>query len=327
MTIHLSRVRRLYSGVVLALAASLMLAGSAPAHSETKLTLALSGLSEGKLPIYVAQNKGYLKDAGIDIEIFEFRSGGEAVKAFLGGGTDFCICAADHVLILKNRGLDVKLLFGLDAHYPNALVTKADSPLTDVHSLKGKKIGITSPGSSTDNILRWTLAQAGLDPATDVDIISVGTGPAMRVAIATGAVDAGILGNAEIIDANRRGDKPKIVVDWRSTEVAALNVIGRDKWIKANPAVAKAFVQALTKGALELQNNPESAVAGVKAIFPEKDDGFIRELAESARRHLSKDGTISEKGYQNTQDILLRADASLKPVKLSDVNAQPELVQ
>lgn len=296
-------------------------------HAETKLTLAISGLSEGKLPLYVAQDQGFLKAAGLSLDILEFRSGTEAVETFAGGSADFCICAADHEVILRSHGLDVKLISGLDAHYPNALVAKGDSTLSDIRSLKGHKIGITAPGSSTDNLLRWALSRAGLDPSRDVEIVSIGTGLAMRTAIETGAVDAGILGNAEIIEEKRAGRALKVIADWRTTEAAALNVIARQEWIDRNRDVASGFVRAVAKGAKLIQSNRAAAVAGVRLIFPQKDEGFVEALADSAVGRLSKDGSISPIGFANTVDIIRLSDPSLQPVSLDDVNLQPQLAR
>lgn len=323
-TLHPSG-RRWLCAIALAAFVCALAAAPSSARSETHLTLAVSGLSEGKLPIYVAEQQGFLKAAGISIDILEFRSGGEVVKAFLGGSADFCICAADHVIILRNRGLDVKILAGLDAHFPNALVAREGSPFTDVESLKGRKIGITSPGSSTDNLLRWALVKAGLDPEKDVDIVSVGTGAPMRAAIETGAVDAGVLGNAEIIDAQRSGRKPNIIADWRTIEAAALNVIVRQDWVDRHRDIARGFLAAIVRAARLIQSDRAVAIAGTKLILPNKDDSFIAALAASAVGHISKDGGVSPVGFANTLETVRLADPSLKPIALDEVNLVPLL--
>jgi NitT/TauT family transport system substrate-binding protein len=308
-----------------ALAAGLL--GMAPALAQTVITLGISGLSEGKLPIYAAEQQGLFKAAGIAVDIQEFRSGGDVVQAFVGGSVDFCICAADHAITLTERGLDVKLLAGLDAHFPNALVSRPGAPPGTLAALRGRKIGITSPGSSTDNLLRWALKKAGLDPDGDVDIVSVGTGPAMRTAILSGAVDAGIIGNAELIEAARAGRPFTMVADWRTVEDAALNVIAHQQWVDAHHDVAVAFVKAVVRGAKLIQSDPAVAIAATHLIFPERDDGFNAALAASGAAHVSKDGSVSEVGFRNALEILMLADPDVKPLALSSVNLQPVLAR
>ena len=298
---------------------------SAPAAAETTLKLAVSGLSEGKLPLYVAEQQGYFKAAGLKVDIIEFKSGGAAVQAFVGNGVDLCVCAGNHVITLRQRGLDVKLLVGLDAHFPNTLAARPGTPYTDLKSLKGRKIGITSPGSSTDDLLRWAAKRIGLDPDSDFQIVSIGTGPSMRIAIESGAIDAGVLGNAELIDAELAGHKLPILEDWRNVDNAALNVIGRQSWVDKNPAVARAFVQAVVKGAKLIQSNKVAAAAGATTIFPNRSPRFNQLLAESAAKHLSPDGGITNAAFLNTLEIVRQADPSIKPVKLEEVNLEPAL--
>lgn len=308
--------------IVLAIAAVYPRAAGA---ANVKLKLAVSGLSEGKLPLYVAEQQGFFKAAGIDVDILEFKSGGAAVQAFVGNSVDLCICAGNHVITLRQRGLDTKLLVGLDAHFPNALAARPGAPFTDLKSLKGRKIGITSPGSSTDDLIRWAVHKAGLNADTDLQIVSVGTGPSMRIAIESGAIDAGIIGNAELIDAELAGKKLKIVEDWRNVDNAALNVIVKQGWVDKNPAVAKAFVQAVVKAAKLIQTDPAAATAGSTAIFPNRSAKFNQLLAASAAKHLSRDGSVSQAGFDNTLVIVQRADPSIKPVALADVNLEPSL--
>jgi NitT/TauT family transport system substrate-binding protein len=305
-------------------ALAITLPGAAKA-ADTKLKLAVSGLSEGKLALYVAEQQGYFKAAGIDAEILEFKSGGAAVQAFVGNSVDLCVCAGNHVITLRQRGLDTKLLVGLDAHFPNALASRPGTTFTDLKSLKGKKIGITSPGSSTDDLIRWAAHKAGLDPDTDFRIVSVGTGPSMRIAIESGAIDAGIIGNAELIDAELAGKKLRIVEDWRGVENAALNIIVKQSWVDKNPAVAKAFVQAVAKASRLIQTDPAAATAGSTLIFPNRSPRFNQLLAASAARHLSRDGSISNAGFENTLTIVRQADPSIRPVALADVNLEPSL--
>ncbi len=298
-----------------------------PARAQTVIKLGISGLSEGKLPIYVAEQQGFFKANGITLDIREFRSGGDVVQAFVGGSVDFCICAADHVITLNERGLDVKLLAGLDAHFPNALVARPGAPVHNLAALKGHKIGITSPGSATDNLLRWALKKDGLDPDSDVEIVAIGTGPAMRTAIISGAVDAGILGNAELIEATRAGRPFTMVEDWRTLENAALNVIARQQWVDAHHDLAAAFVKAVAHGAALIQSDPAAAASATRLIFPERDDGFNAALAASGAAHLSKDGTISEAGFRNSLEVLMFVDPEVKPLALSAVNLQPALAR
>jgi NitT/TauT family transport system substrate-binding protein len=301
----------------------------ASAHADTSqtVTLGISGLSQGKLPIFVATDRGYFKKRGVTVNIIEFSSGGSVVQAFVGGSVDLCICAGDHVIDLHDKGLDVQIVTGLDEHNADTLVARAASPYADIASLKGQKIAITSPGSYTDNSLRWALRRAGLDPRKDVEIVSTGTGSAMLAAISSGRVAAGVLTTDQIIRANQSTDKLRVVDEWRDIRYTALVAIAKLKWVVEHPDLAKAFAQAVAEGARDIQSDPAEAQRGVKLIFPREGDAFAALLAEASARSLTPDGSVSADGFKNTQDVMHIVDPSLAPVPLTQVNLQPSLVE
>jgi NitT/TauT family transport system substrate-binding protein len=297
---------------------------SSAGHAETNLKFGVAAVNEGLLPLRVASDQGLLKAAGITAEFVDFRGGGPAVQAFAGGGVDFCICAADHVLRLSNRGLDARIIVGLDEHHSYALMAKADSPYTDFKSLQGKRVGVTSPGSFTDNTVRWEIKKAGLQAERDFQIIAAGGGAAMRAAIETGQVDAGTVVTTEVADYLRTG-KFKIVVDWRPTRYAALIVIGRQRWADANPALARGLVQAVGKAAQIIQTDTAATAKSVKLLYPNFDDAHATAVAEAAKQRLSKDGSVSPEAFASMIEIVMLSDPSLKKVSQTDVDLQPKL--
>ncbi len=308
----------------LALAASM--AFLATASAQTTLKFGVAAVNEGLLPLRVANDQGLLKEAGITAEFIDFKGGGPTVQAFAGGSVDFCICAADHVVRLASRGLDARIIVGLDEHHSYALLARSDTPYTDIKSLKGKKIGITSPGSLTDNTVRWTIQQAGLQAERDFQIIGTGGGAAMRAAIEKGQVDAATIVVTEI-PAYLATGKYKIITDWRPTRYASLVLIGRQRWADANPAVAKGLVKAVIKGAEIIQNDQARTIASVKKLYPTYTEAQVKEIAETAKGRLSKDGSVSAQAFDTMLEIVMVSDKSLKKVDKATVDLQPKLAQ
>ncbi len=153
--------------VALLFALVLSMAGiSGKASAETTLTLGVAGFYEGHLPLELATREGYFREAGIKVDYLMFRGGSPAVQAFVGGSVDFCICAGDHVVRLNHKGFDARVLSGLDEYHGSVLLALAASGITDVASLRGKRLGMTAPGSYSDNTLRWALRKSGIGSAT-----------------------------------------------------------------------------------------------------------------------------------------------------------------
>lgn len=319
-----ARVRRRARRLCAVAATAGLLLSALPARADTKLKLAVASVNEGLLPIRVAMSQGFFKAEGIDVELVDFRGGGPAVQGFASGGVDLCICAADHVVRLVSRGFDARIIVGLDEHHSYALLTKTGASYTDVKSLKGRKIGVTSPGALTDNTIRWAIKQAGLQAERDFQIVNAGGGASMRAALETGQVDAGTVTSIEVPDYVKTG-RFRIVTDWRSMDYSALVVIGRQRWVTANPAVARGFVRAVSKAARLIQSDQRVVTQGVKTLFPTMSEQTTADVVVGAQKRLSKDGSVSSVGFDAMLDVVLLSDPSLKRVKKSDVDLQPTL--
>ena len=311
------------AGLLIAVCASLWLATPSPAQNKT-LKLAVPSVNEGLLPIRVAIDQGFFKAEGVNVDLINFRGGGPAVQAFAGGGVDLCICAADHVVRLVNRRFDARIIVGLDEHHSYALLAKAGAPYRDVKALKGKRIGVTSPGALTDNTVRWAITKAGLKPERDFQIISAGGGASMRAAIDTGQVDAGTVVSTEVSDYLRTG-KFTVVTDWRTLEYPALVVIGRQQWVDANNAEAKRFVRAVARALRIVQTDSAAVARSAKILYPTFSNEALAEIATSAKARLSKDGSVSTPGFDVMQEVVLLSDVTLARVKKADVDLQPAL--
>lgn len=308
-------------------AVAAVLATVTPAHADTVLKFGIAGYYEGHLPLVIAEREGYFREAGFTSDLVNFRGGAPAVQALVGGSIDFCVCAADHVVRLNNRGQDIRVLVGLDEHHASALVALKQNGFTDVKSLQGKIIGVTAPGSYSDNTVRWEIKRIGLDPERDFRILGVGTGVAMRAALETGQIQAGTLTTTDIIDANRETGKFVPVADWRRINYAALVVFGRQRWVDANPKLARGLVQAVGRAQQVIRKDAKVTEAAIRAMFPTYDEANVQAFAASARQRLSVDGSVSDSGWNTMLEVLALSDPGIKLLPRADLDLQPALAK
>ncbi|MEP9353889.1 ABC transporter substrate-binding protein [Xanthobacter sp. KR7-65] len=298
------------------LAAALVLSPVA-GHAQTKITAGVAAFNEALAPIYAATSKGYFKDAGLTVEMVDFKGGGAAVKALVGGSIDACLCAADHVIRLTNAGMPAKELIGLDEHHSYALMALAGAPYTGLASLKGKRIAITSPGSLTDNTLRYMIKKAGLSPDTDFEIIATGGGAPMRAAIDTKQVDAGLLITTDVIDMLSTEGKYKVVEDYRAMAYPSFGVLVLDSWIKSHPKEAKGLAIAVRKAIDDLHADPKFAQETIAKMYPNFSPKLVAAVAESMVSRMPKGGIVSQPSFDNLNAIAGLENPSAKPVPLS----------
>jgi len=302
------------------LLAATVLAGLAPAQAQTKITGGVAVNFEGMLAVRTAQEEGYLKEAGIELEFIDFKGGAPTVQAFVGGSVDMCFCAGDHVVRLRNRNMDVVALYGLDDRHNYTLVGKADAPDSLV-ALKGKPVGMTSSGSMTDNTLRWAISGLKLDPQSDYQLVPSGTGASMVASIESGKVVAGMVVSTDReFLLTKRGFK--IVEDFTKIPYAGFSTLVKESWIKANPKVARDYVAALNKASDALRKDPALGKKVIKVMFPTFDDAMAEYAAKEATSRIPKDGVFSAEAVKNLNEIMIKADPAVKPITVDDMKAK-----
>src|SRR3954462_7313450 len=176
----------------LAAGAAIALGASAQAPEKKKITIAVGGKSLFYyLPLTVAERKGFFKDEGLEVEIPDFAGGARALQALVGGSADMVSGAYEHTINMAAKKQPITAVV-LQAKYSSiALVMSKEraAKYKSAKDLKGLKIGVTAPGSSTNMFVNNILAKDGLKP-TDVSIVGVGTGAGAVAALEKGELDA-----------------------------------------------------------------------------------------------------------------------------------------
>jgi len=316
-------------------AAGVLIAGlglSAPARAQApeqrSVTIAVGGKAAlYYLPLTLAERLGYFKDAGLDVQILDFAGGAKALQAMMGGSADVVSGGFDHVIVLRARGQKLKSFVLQDATPCLALgLAKARAPAYRSPSdLKGLKVGVTAPGSSTHIFLNYLLDAAGLSP-DDVSVIGVGTGPTAVAAMRAGHIDAIVNVEPAITMLERAGSI--VVVTETMSEKGARAVFGellpagsfytKEEFIKRNPNTAQALVTAMVRALLWLDKaSTEQILQTVPAEYTLGERAtYIAALARQ-RQGFSKDGMIPPAGAAALLRVLRKFDPA--------VQAAPEL--
>lgn len=308
-------------------AATLPTYALAQAIDKPKLTIAVGGKNLFYyLPLTVAEQLGYFKDEGLDVTIVDFAGGSKALQAVVGGSADVVSGAFEHTLNMQFKGQAMRA-FVLQGAAPQIVLgvnPKTMPNFKSIADLKGKKIGVTAPGSSTNVMANFVLAKAGLKPS-DVSFVGVGASNGAVAAMRSGQIDA--MSNLDpVITLLQRSGDLKIVTDTRILSEAE-RVFGGpmpagclyapqpfiDKHPGATQALANAMVRAnkwiLKAGPGDIiKVVPESYLLGDRSIYI---DGFL-----AAQKALSPDGMFPAKGAETALRALASVDAKIGEAKL-----------
>jgi NitT/TauT family transport system substrate-binding protein len=304
----------------------------AQALEKPKLTLAVGGKNLlYYLPLTIAETQGYFKAEGLDLTIADFAGGSRALQAVIGGSADVVSGAFEHTLNMQAKGQKLRA-FALQGRAPQIVLgvnPKTMAGFKGVADLKGKKIGVTAPGSSTNVMANFVLAKAGIKPS-EVSIIGVGAGNGAVAAMRSGQIDA--ISNLDpVITLLQRSGDLKIVSDTRIVAEAekvfggpmpAGCLYAPQAFIDKNPATVQALANAIVRADKWIQAAgpgeiikavPESYLLGDRAVYI---DAFI-----AAKGALSPDGMFPEAGAPTAARALQSIDETLKDVKFDHAAA------
>src|SRR5216683_3770315 len=159
--------------VVAALVLAFSLAGAAqgqvPAQAVEKkqVTLGVGGKTAlYYLPLTICERLGYFKEQGLDVTINDFRGGAQSLQALVGGSVDVVTGAYEHTIRMQAKGQDIRAVIEL-GRFPGIVVALRKETAAGYKSaadLKGMKIGVTAPGSSTNFFVMYLMSKAGLKP-------------------------------------------------------------------------------------------------------------------------------------------------------------------
>jgi NitT/TauT family transport system substrate-binding protein len=290
--------------IVAALFASMLtLTTTKPAGAEEKLqqvTIAFAGKGMSFIMQYVAMGAGYYKDEGLQPDIVDVSSGTRQAAAVMGGSADFTQLGLPHTLRAVARGGDlVAIATGFDK-YPIALVisktsaqklgiTDAMPPGEKIKRLHGLTIGITSPGSSTDEFMRTIMMVRGMDPDKDVRLQPIGIGAPMVAAMQQGSTDGFAFMSPFTDIAVSRGIGVVVADPMQNNlpeyqDVPYQVITTSRKTVEARRPILMASVRAMTRAMHLCQQHPDQAKKYVQAYFkevPEADfnlafDNYVR---------------------------------------------------
>ena len=287
------------------------------ADAQTRVVIGTPGsINDASLAVQIAIDKGYYRDASIAVEVVDFKGGAPAIQALVGNGINYAISAPEHVIRLRNRNVDGVVAFAFDTRHTYVLLTKDSSPVKQITDLKGKRVGITSSGSLTENLIRLEGKRAGLDPNKDFEIIGAGVGTAQKAALDTGRIDAGMFSNLDALQLAGQGYRA--VFDWRTQVIPSLGLVARESWLKENAAAARGVAEATLKAQKLIIADKAVAIEGLKKIYPTLPPAVIEQVALSLQQpRLSRDGLFTKEAFDRLQDDLLEIEPELKRVPYS----------
>ena len=308
--------------VVGVLGGMLALGAAAQAPEKQKVTIAVGGKSLFYyLPLSVAERKGYFKDEGLEVEIPDFAGGSKALQALVGGSADMVSGAYEHTINMAAKQQPIKAVV-LQAKYSSIVLVLPKEKAAKYRGpadLKGLKVGVTAPGSSTNMFLNNILAKGGLKPS-DVSVVGVGAGSGAVAAMEKGEIDA--LSNLDPVITQLEATGKFVAVADSRTEKGMNDIYGgdyhasviyiTDEFIKKNPNTVQAVVNAIVRADRWIARaTPQEIVDLMPDAYKGGNPTLYKAGLLKNMIGYSEDGQMSMKAARNVYNVLKQFEPSV----------------
>jgi NitT/TauT family transport system substrate-binding protein len=321
-----SGIRRIRStGLVCLVLIALALArggASGQTLEKPRITIAVGGKNLFYyLPLTIAERKGYFEDESLIVQIVDFAGGAKALQALIGGSADMVSGAYEHTLEMQAKRQRITAVL-LEARYAGIALVLPKDRATNYKGpgdLKGLKIGVTAPGSSTNVFVNNLLAKGGLK-SSDVSFIGVGAGAGAMAAMERGSIDA--LAHLDPVVSQLESTGKYVALADTRTEKGMKEVYGGDylastiytteNFITKNPNTVQAVVNAMVRALRWIAKaTPDEIVSVVPDGYKGDDPSLYKAALLKNMPSYSPDGQISLEAAQNVLEMLQQFHPSI----------------
>jgi NitT/TauT family transport system substrate-binding protein len=300
------------------------------ASAADKITIMVGGLEKQiYLPAKLAEQLGYFKDEGLDIELVSEPAGVDAENEMLAGAVQGVVGFYDHTIDLQAKGKFVESIVQF-SRVPGEVEMVASKKADEIKSpadFKGKSLGVTGLGSSTNFLTQYLAVSHGV-PVSEITSVPVGAGNTFIAAIQQGSIDAGMTTEPTISRLLKTGDA-KVLVDMRSPDSTrqalggtypAASLYMQTAWVEAHKdevqKLANAFVKTLKFIA---SHSAEEIAAKMPKDYYVGDPQMYIDALANGKQMFTPDGKMPEDGPPTVLKVLSTFDKSVmgKTIDLS----------
>jgi NitT/TauT family transport system substrate-binding protein len=294
-------------GMALALSSCSNLNSGNEAGELTKIRLPMGYIPNIQFaPFYVAIEKGYFREAGIEIE-FDYKFETDGVALVGAGDLPFAVVSGEQVLLARAQGLPVVYVAAWYQQYPVSVVAKSELEVLIPQDLKGKKIGL--PGLFGANYvgLRALLFEAKMSES-DVTLDAIGFNQVDLMTAGEQDIVVGYAAN-EPIQLRARGIPVTEIRVADYVQLASNGILANEKVISENPELVRAFVSAFLKGLADTIANPDEAFDMSESHIPnfaELDAEVQNQVLETSIEQwkAERPGYSDPQAWENMQNVL-----------------------
>ncbi|PHQ48328.1 nitrate ABC transporter substrate-binding protein [Streptomyces cinnamoneus] len=278
------------------------------------------------LPAVLTQQLGYFKDEGVNVRLLSEPAGVQATTSLVAGDVQGVVGFYDHTLDLQAKGKQVESVVQL-AQTPGEVEVVSKEAAGEISSpkdFKGKKLGVTGLGSSTDFLTKYLAVKNGVQVG-DVTPVAVGAGQTFISALQQGSIDGGMTTDPTVAQVVAK-DLGKVLVDMRTPEGSKAALGGlypssslymNTGWVDGHKETAQKLANALVKTLKWMsEHSPEEIAAKMPEDYAKGGKELYVRSIESTLPMFTKDGVMPADGPKTVHEVLRSFNPAIKNASL-----------
>src|ERR1051325_4811140 len=313
----MSTLRVIKSSVFAAAGIWMTIAGAAVTETSARTTVrvAYSSISGAGVVTWLAVDKGLFAKNDLDVELI-YVAGSQAMQSLLSGTTPIGIQGIEPVFRVNAHGSDTVMLLSIVTKPPFSIIVRPE--IKDYRELKGKAMGITRYGSSTDMLLRLTLEKWGFKPEVDVPILQMGGGPPILAGMQSRRIFGGPLSLPTLARAKQEGYRELADVADLVPDYQVAGIVTRRAFIQQHGDVVRGFIKAIIEATATFKNEPATARKVMKERLKIDDPAVIEETQKSYPRYMPMVPYPSRPGIAVIKSFLDKNEPAVRSLNIDD---------
>jgi len=319
-------MRKMIRVATLTIASLVLLFSGAPAMAQ-KVTIGWSAVSALNAPFWVMQDAGFLQKEGLDAKLVYIPSSLTIAQAQLSGNVDVSSANSQVIVDADLTGGDLVAIGAVTNAV--AFYVMANPDISSVADLKGKKVGVTRFGASTDFAVRKLLEKYHLKPMSDVPIVQIGGMPEIAAALSKGVIAAAPMSYPMAYVAQKNG--MKLLTNMAKEDIAFVHVgitVSRS-FVQQHRAEAKAVLRAYGDAVHFMHADPEGFKKILSKYSKVVDPGMLEGSVQYAYDFVEKVPLVKREAFAVTLDLVSEKRPAAKkadPDRFYDNSLVQELV-
>ena len=300
----------------IALSSLLVLLAAAPARAAERIRIGYSSISGSYIGIWVGHDAGLFVKEGLEDQMILIPSGSQLAQVTVAGEVEIGALNGSSAMAAALQGADIKIIGNTTNKMIFSIYARPD--IKSVEGLKGKKIGISRFGSSTDISARYALRKYGLDPQKDVTIVQMGAMSSIMGGLQGGAIEAGLVSPPTLFAIEKLGFKEIVSITDMDLPFPNPSLVVQGGIIRNRPDTIDRFMRAYARGIARARADRELTYKSLAKYTKIEDQAVLAKAYDLyVGKVLEKAPYINMPGMKNALDDLATTMPAAK-------NARPE---